>query len=939
MKKENNNVYIPSLQASNIYEHLHRNKELKFSNVGMIPNSLELDKLKEIGLKTISSKKYNKIMSNDIINIKFKQKVKSEKEIIGDLNKKINKITTNIDINLFKEINSLLSEAGYKDKEYKEQKRYLIEKKYNSNNIVAYFNELTKNNYREKIEEIRGKTDWEEINIDDKIDLKNATMKKGLRSILYTEGFKLNINGKEINYVLYKRSSAKSRTSQVLFINEKLRNDMIKWSRLGINFSKQKNKDIDFPSLLAYESLVSSSAEDLIKIETKNILIISDVKSIFPINCNVVKKNDDDKLVSEPVDGYMMENDIFDGQGLLQTEYFDNIGRSDKSMVLTRQHMFKSCLFRCDIQKFLKDYAKDNNIDFDTWKLTNMFKEPMLAKDVFCVITPNSLKALKFNKIKGSKHNMWKHWKYCVEKEGCLFAIVKSDKESKRGKDYEGNILQQTSYQHLNSMPISYSDMLDLSFFEYEYIMELKNNDEVYIEFLRKNANRVNSNDMLADLYETNKNLVNTELFKDKRSLDIHNYVKHIKKGKIRLNGDYCTILGNGKEMLYHAISKLPVDKKGVLDYEAWESEMILKDNEVYTKLHDFDAEYVAFRNPHTAQSNVLICKNKDNKFIDDYFILSKNIIYVNSINFPICRILSGQDFDSDSVVLFHNCKLLEIAKECYGKYRVCVNKIPIKETNEYNVCNEDSAKIDNILAKSQMNIGTVVNLGQLYMSTYWDLINKGINKTEKLNKLLERIDVCTVLSEIAIDQAKRLYDIDIIEQIKYLNDSVLLSKIKPNFFRCVSQSNKIKTKYYDTSMDYLDNILGKLPDAKDKDNIDFSKLLKDIDYRDIKKKQFEGIIKAINDMSNDIKIIHTKYNKEDRDREYTKQEKKEKYRALEDTVNEHILIVKRYKIKLETMSKIINSKEFDNCSCKIDLLNTLYRLNKEMFLQVFKIN
>ena len=878
MKKENknNNVYIMSIEGADLYENMNREnyiidengkivtekKELHTSFVGMFPHSSELVKLKETGLKTFDSKRYNKVMTNDIINVKFRKGIKSGKDIAKSIKKK------------------------------------------NKEDI--------------RIEFFKSKDDWESISIDD------------LREKLYVDGFELEIEGKKVRYTVYKRSSAKSRTSQVLFIKESMRYEMIKWARLGMNLDDRD--DCDFPSLLAYESLVSSSVDYFIKINPDNILIVDDIKSIFPIDCNVVEKDEEGKLVSNPVDNYMMENDIFDGEGLLQLEYFPE----GKTMQLLRQHMAKCCAFACDIQKFLRDNCPDD-IDFDTWKINNMFNEPMLASEIHMILTPASLKALKFSDIKGSKPKMWKHWKEKVKKENNQFGVVKYDKESKRGRDYEDNILQQTSYQMLNSMPISYSDMKDLSFFECEYVMELKNNDDTYIEYLKQNANNINCNNMLVDLYMKNKNIVNLDLFKNKRTKDIHNYVNHVKKGKIRLNGDYCTILGNGKELLYHAIRQLPVEK-GILNFKEWESKMILKDNEIYTTLHDFNCEYVGFRNPHTAQSNVLIVKNKKVKFIEDYFVMSDNIIYVNSINFPICRILSGQDLDSDNLVLFSNCKLLELARKCYIKsdesnYRVCVNNVA-KSPVPYAVNSSDHAKIDNILAKSQFNIGTVVNLGALFLSEYWHRIKNKNNKD--LDKLLNCIDICTILSEISIDSAKRLYDIDISEQIKYLYDSGLLRKEKPDFFKYVSQNEKITTKHYDTAMDYLFDAMDNLPDAKWKNTITMnnSKLLKDVDTSKAKDRQVKGIIENVVKMSNSIKAIEATYKLMEK---YSKIDKKEKYNSIDDVISDGMYQVKKYKVKIETVVKILLSDEFEECQRKLDLLNALYKGHKENFLQAFK--
>ena len=117
-------------------------------------------------------------------------------------------------------------------------------------------------------------------------------------------------------------------------------------------------------------------------------------------------------------------------------------------------------------------------------------------------------------------------------------------------------------------------------------------------------------------------------------------------------------------------------------------------------------------------------------------------------------------------------------------------------------------AKIDNILANSQMYIGQVVNLGQVFMSKYWDCINSGEKDQKKLDKLLQGIDICTVLSEVSIDMAKRLFDVDIEKQItslnKYLKDSID-TKV-PNFFKSVSKNSNIskRTEHHNTSVDFL---------------------------------------------------------------------------------------------------------------------------------------
>ncbi len=755
---------------------------------------------------------------------------------------------------------------------------------------------------------------------------------------------------------------------------------MIKWQRLGMTL--EGKNDIDYPGLLTYESLVSSSIEGTIKIDPKNILLVDDVQSVFKINCNIVEKekekNDNpqvvqisaeaentqenldtegkDKkpvlLVSKQQNDYTMTNDIFDGEGLLDSSQF--VGKYENTgFLLLRQHMFKCAVFNTNIQQFLKDYATEHHIDYDTWELTNMFGDTILAKDILMITTPNSLKALKFNKVKGSKPKMWDHWKRKIEDEDHIFGIVKVEHESQRGYDVEGNIINQMSYQQLNSIPLDQEDMKKLSEFEVNYIQKLKNNNDVYIDYLFKNVNDNNTNEMIVDLYKHNNQLIYTDLFKKKRKSDIHNYVKYIKHGKIRLPGDYTTIVQNGKELLYHVVKQLPTNrnKKGelILDYDKWQDRMILKENEAYTKLHPFNNEYVSFRNPHTSQSNVLILKNKDNDFISKYFNLTNNIIYTNAINFPINRILSGQDCDSDNLLLINNDTLLSRARKCYIKspesqYRVCENGVN-KNINSYTVGTKDMAVIDNILAESQKNIGTVVNLGQLFMSTYWDLYSKDKNDT-RLNELLEKIDICTILSEICIDNAKRMYDVNIKEQIDSLNKSNLLHVSKPLFFKYVSQNKKkgkkkdkdkkIRFIKYNCPMDYLQEIMNGIKPADTTHAKPIKNYIDNIDSKAESRKR-KNIIEIAKKMINKFKEIQSTYNNKVDNND--KEEQKEKYRKISKVRSIYLDNLSKFIMNKETIHSIIMDileEKFD-FKYKLELLNILYKLDKDIFLSVFK--
>ena len=77
MKKSNKNVYILSLEASDIYSHVIRGSKIKDDFSGMIPVSLELTKSKLEKLQIATSKINGKKSTRDIINVKFKFKVQN----------------------------------------------------------------------------------------------------------------------------------------------------------------------------------------------------------------------------------------------------------------------------------------------------------------------------------------------------------------------------------------------------------------------------------------------------------------------------------------------------------------------------------------------------------------------------------------------------------------------------------------------------------------------------------------------------------------------------------------------------------------------------------------------------------------------------------------------------------------------------------------------
>lgn len=850
-------VYIPSIEASDIYSYMHRNKEIDIKYIGMIPSSLELNKLisKKIKLKRSQNNK-EKYMTDDIINVKFSLKVDSGAQLISKLYNKIENLNE------------------------------------------------TRNNYKNKLQDFIKTIELE-------LDEEKWTGRSNseLRHILYENGFTYNNEP----YVVYKRSSAKSRVGECLFIRAKLYEQMIKWSRLGLEFRNRDGIVIDYPSLLAYESLVGSSLEHAIEINPDNILIVDDVESMFIHKANIVKTGEDEFLDSFSGEA-TIKNSLFDGEALLESSYFPE----GKSMMLLRNHMFKSAAFSCNIQEFLRDHCP-TDINFETWEIPTMFKNTKIkAKDVHLIITPSSLKALKFSSLLGSDKNMWNHWKRVVKRDGSIFGVCKSEKQSKRGVDNQGRTLQQTSYQMLNSLPLTKEEVKLLTSYEQLHIEKMKNDDDFFAECILETANELNSNEMFYSLYIRNKDIANTDLFKKFRKRYIHNYMNYIRHGKVRLSGDYLVMLGNPLEFLYHSI--------GLLDVGNPQSYSLVG-NEVCTTMFQNEKKLSGFRNPHTSPNNVLLVKNKIDEKILRYFNLTSNIVCVNAIQFPIQDILSGADYDSDTVLLIEDSNLLKITERVFGNYNVCVNHV-ISSKRIYDITNHNMALIDNQLSNSQRFIGRTVNTGQLCMSRYWDMINKG-HESKSLEGLMRKIDVVTVLSGICIDLAKKMFEIDINKEINHIAKFETLKKEKPMFWKYVSKASKISTQKYDCPMDYLYETMSSLDDAERRETISFQNMLMPHSLSKSLRKQEYKIFEYVEKMISKINYIFSSNSSED-----------EKYIMLDDVMKYYEFKIKKMKISKDTMYSLIikiHSDEKNKFTAR--LLNVLYSSKKDEFLSVFRQN
>ena len=141
---------------------------------------------------------------------------------------------------------------------------------------------------------------------------------------------------------------------------------------------------------------------------------------------------------------------------------------------------------------------------------------------------------------------------------------------------------------------------------------------------------------MLADLYQWNKDFVNSKMWRTDKKKIISNYVRKLRKGKIIVSGDNLTVCGNPYGLLLYSVG------------EDWAHDPTLSPEDgviqVYTKRFS-DGEYLCgIRNPHNSANNIGYFKNVHHPLMDKYFEFSNNIMAVNCIHTDVQARMNGED-------------------------------------------------------------------------------------------------------------------------------------------------------------------------------------------------------------------------------------------------------------------------------------------------------
>ena len=738
-------------------------------------------------------------------------------------------------------------------------------------------------------------------------DLYQKKSKEAIREEFYRNGVDVTytttnkqgevVKAEKIHYRMLYRSTGKAKAGSCMFISDRLYKKAHDFLYMGIKLPKNNAPIVEAS---AYVSLVASSVVDRICINPKNILILEDVDSFFRTNVVSVETNQNKECFAKTIKDYQVKNTLFDGQALIDKSIFPSWGNG---YILLRHHMCKTAAFKADIKAFFKDYFGE---EYNQATVVDMFGNEHYAKDIQMITTDNAMKWLKFD-------ISYEYWCERVNMNGNMFGIVKTAHKSKFGE------VQRMSYQMINSLDVGI--MKNVSKVSREYIMSLKSDDDVFLQYLRDNTNFANDFDVLVALCEQNSDFIRCDYFIERRRKIIKGYIHKFKTGKVIQEGDNLVMVGSPYAMLLHAVGE-DVEKDDTLKGRDGAIEC-------YTKRFPPNLQLAGFRNPHNGKNNILSLYNVDSEKLNKYFDIGQQCVAVNCIHTDLQDRANGCDFDSDSIYCTNQVDIAQYAKYCYKHYPTIVNNIP-KEKNCYTNSMADYALIDNNLSHSQLAIGESSNLAQLALTYTYNYDDQ---------KYKDYVCILSVLAQVSIDSAKRRYDIDIANEIRRIKRDMNIQEYGyPKFWLNIrSGFNKDKINYdLSCPMNELSNVRFKGVSVR-KGVLPISHFLNKYEIKGSRRgsRKVEKIIEKYS-----LELLASQFSDED------------EYLLLRSDFDEMIEDIKRVHISKQYLSLmswliqrafLLTPQAYNSHSQthrnKSILLKTLYEVNPSCLLQVFSKN
>ena len=786
-----------------------------------------------------------------------------------------------------------------------------------------------------------------EVNTEDLLSgIKDSVSAKELRQMYYTQGCTITwhkynkktgdiIHGADetITYRMLMRSPGKAKKGDCVFVREELLTIARDYLTMGL-WDRMPQENADIVSLSAYSTLITASALDYIHIPLKNILIVRDqeVSTILPgLTVDVDESNHCYVKKEEQCE---ITNILWDGMGLIDDSVFPE-DQGMEGFIYCRSHFFKSCLFRGDVVQYFIDYYKE---DYPTAAVMDMFGNKVKVSDIRVIVTENSIKwmKLKFKELmkehpEDNDSKAYKYYKRFMKKHGEMFSIVKTGHESKWGE------LQRSSYQINNSLPSTDKNVLaEVAKTSVDYYNRMVQDHDAFMEHLKRTSgNKYSVGNVLIALDEWNHDFRYTDYFKKKKSEILSEFKnKRLKLGKLLQNGDNLVICGNPLALLKQ------VTGEGYSSEKCFDTHR--KGIECYTSRFPDGQCLAGFRSPHNSSNNIVHLINRYPQELMRYFPeLGQHVIVINGIGTDVQDRLNGQDLDSDSVYVTDQEEIVKLSEKAYLEYPTIINRIPLKNSSLYNMDMASFAEMDYKIARSQNDIGTTSNLAQLALSYYFDG-----RAADREGELQDIFVICSVLAQVAIDSAKREFNVSVGSELGRLNkvvaeigENINGSRKYPRFYaghmkmkgKCEITENQVGK--FNCPMDIVYDLVDEMTinSRVNKEyqtrTIPVDSLLLPYNKGDANRKQYQKIVSEIE--AYDAKVKNLDKAAED----YS-----EKISYLFEQTADRI---RKHTIKQDTMMRLVDKAFHDPCLSRMRsrLLTLLYDNNLQNFLSCFVKN
>lgn len=804
------------------------------------------------------------------------------------------------------------------------------------------------------------------------------------------------VEEKKIHYKMLMRSTGKAKDGECVFIRDELHGKAINYLTMGLYnlMDKQSKEDTEkvfkLVEMSAYQTLTTATAKGYIQIPLENILIVKDEEVYTDaMKACLVRTEDVEHVREERVPdfdnprfeelinkkGYTFDKDkaekhkfiyikksredlknngirpngkypyitvtetqmnkeckvdrvsdakikniLWDGMGFIDESIFP---KDKEGFIYCRSHFFKSCLFRGNIQKFFEDYCNDNNKNYDTYTLekVDMFGRKLRLQDIKVIVTDKSLKWTKFvDMMGGTDKKAYRYYRRYMGIFDDYFSIVKTAHSSK----WED--LQLMAYQMNNSLPTTDVKVLEnVSKQAIDLINELKTSDEAYLKYLEKTKDAFNINEVILALVEWNPEFVKTEFFRKKKSTDISKLTDSFCQGRLPQVGDNLTIMDNPIGLLLKAVGENPLEE-GCFE--------VMKDAvQCYTPRFASGENLAGFRSPHNSPNNIIHLHNVYPERLIRYFPnIGNNVIVFNAIKTDTQARLSGHDCDSDFVYVTNQRELAELARKAHIEYPTIINLVEERGSSDYHFTLEDYARMDNQIADNQEAIGTSTDTAQLALSYYYD---EGMISKE----LEDNFIILSVLGQIAIDLAKKDFDIEVTKEINRIrNLPCIKNKDIPQFFADTKKSRNNK-EYAEAKVRSMNCPMDIIAEIIDKNVIGYAPRISHLPMRDFLNVGVKG---KINRYKKEIIISASeKYNESNNWLELHKNDfTDDTFFELKNRNMNRFLGKAKKSIEPETiMQLVIYATDDDNKDVRNSILNYLFKNCKDDFMNCFVKN